>query len=98
MTLQGSLSQFSPSHQIWVDAKWRQRFGPASLLGFEGCGKDTKNDGNYSEALGEDAAPHQQLGLSGFPLVEGPQTVEQGSRRSQTTWRTRRGSQQGQTR
>lgn len=31
---------------------------PTSRLGFHSCGDDSKDDGDHSEALGKDAAPH----------------------------------------
>lgn len=61
-----------------------------SLLGFQSRGKNTNNNGNYSEALSKDASPHQELGLSGFPLMEGTETINQRSRCSQTTWKIKK--------
>ena len=61
----------------------------SSLFGFHGCGKDSKDDGDDSEALSEDASPHQQLGLSGFALMESTETVEQRSSCSHRTWKTK---------
>lgn len=60
-----------------------------SRLGFDGCGDDSKDDGEHSEALGEDASPHQELRLPGLPLVEGAEAVYQRSCCRQTTWRGR---------
>lgn len=51
----------------------------SSLFGFYRRGEDAKNDGNHCEALSENATPHQQLGLSGFSLVEGTEAVQQRS-------------------
>lgn len=61
----------------------------SSLFGFQSCGKDSKDDGDDSEALSEDASPHQQLGLSGFALMEGTETVEKRSSCCHRTWRTK---------
>lgn len=69
---------------VWF-SKRSMRTALSLLLGFYGCGKNSKNDGNYSEALGKDASPHQQLGLPGFPLVEGTETIEKRPCCSQTT-------------
>lgn len=68
----------------------RQRcgIGPSSFLGFHSGGKDTKNKGHYSEALGEDSPSHRQLGLFGFPKIEGTEAINQSSSCSQTAWRT----------
>lgn len=58
-----------------------------SRLGSDGCGDDSKDDGEHGEALGEDAPPHQELRLPGLPLVEGAEAVYQRSCCRQTTWR-----------
>lgn len=59
-----------------------------SLFGFECGGNDADDDRGDGEALGEDAAPHQQLWLPGFALVERSEAIHQRSRRPQATLAT----------
>lgn len=58
--------------------------GP-SLFWSQSCGEHADDNSNYCESLSKDAAPHQQLGLSSFPLVEGAETIYQCSCCPQTT-------------
>lgn len=64
--------------------------GASSLFGFQSGAEDTDNNCNYGEALREDSAPHQQLGLPGLPLVEGAEAVHQRSGGPQATYRDER--------
>lgn len=67
--------------------------GLSSLFGLHRCGKHTDDNGDHSEALSKDASSHQQLGLSGFPLVEGTEPVHESSCCSQATWNNRQRGQ-----
>lgn len=60
---------------------------PSSLLGFQSRAQHAHHQGDNGEALSEDPTPHQQLGLSGFPLMEGAEAVKQRACCSQTTYR-----------
>lgn len=74
-----------------ISVHWQRRMicAQSSRLGFHGCGDDSKDDGDHSEALGKDASPHQELRLPGLALMEGTEAVHQRSCCCQTTWRGR---------